>query len=278
MCINVLIRWNLFVKQINLMLESVAKWPYPPREYSVKSSVEFAPLRKKSLSQQIAERIHESIRTGELQADDRLPTEGELAERFQVSRPTVREALKRLAAQNLIHSRRGPTGGTFVARPQLSDVSEQLTSLSTLLVGMGTFSSADIIEARSALEQLCCRLAAAKMTTDGHQAMVAALERQEDDTSSAEAFCAADVDFHRALADATGNPLIQLIMHLVIEALQPVSNMVTVRYRDRTTVIAEHRQLLAYLSSGHSTEACALVHQQALRLGQQMEQARQDRR
>ena len=60
-----------------------------------------------SAGHQIAESIRALILGGKLVVDQRLPGEQELAARFGVSRPTVREALKRLAAQNLIRTRRG---------------------------------------------------------------------------------------------------------------------------------------------------------------------------
>ena len=66
-----------------------------------------------SLSIQIAEAIRNAIISGDLIVDERLPSEAELAEQFAVSRPTVREALKRLAAQSLIRTQRGATGGAF---------------------------------------------------------------------------------------------------------------------------------------------------------------------
>jgi len=73
-------------------------------------AINFQPLVAESLAKQIAENIRNSILDGSLKVDDQLPTEEVLAEKFNVSRPTIREALKRLAAQNLIRSRRGPTG------------------------------------------------------------------------------------------------------------------------------------------------------------------------
>ena len=87
------------------------------------TKLNYEPVVNVSLAKQISERILESITDGTLKADDQLPTEEVLASQFQVSRPTIREALKRLAAQSLIRSRRGPSGGTFVNRPSLVDVS-----------------------------------------------------------------------------------------------------------------------------------------------------------
>jgi DNA-binding FadR family transcriptional regulator len=102
-------------------------------------SIDFEPVSQKSLSRQIADQIRQAIIDGSLAADDRLPTEDELAARFSVSRPTIREALKRLAAQNLVRSKRGPTGGTFVNRPSVSDLSDSLAGATTLLMGLNAF-------------------------------------------------------------------------------------------------------------------------------------------
>ena len=74
------------------------------------------PNSASDLSAQIAKAIRDAIMSGQLIVDERLPSEAELSEQFNVSRPTVREALKRLGAQSLIRTRRGATGGAFVNR------------------------------------------------------------------------------------------------------------------------------------------------------------------
>ena len=73
------------------------------------TKLNYEPVVNVSLAKQISERILESITDGKLKADDQLPTEEVLTSQFQVSRPMIREALKRLAAQSLIRSRRGPS-------------------------------------------------------------------------------------------------------------------------------------------------------------------------
>ena len=79
------------------------------------------PKNPADLSAQIAKAIRDAIICGDLPVDERLPSEAELAEQFHVSRPTVREALKRLAAQSLIRTQRGATGGAFVNRLKFED-------------------------------------------------------------------------------------------------------------------------------------------------------------
>ena len=115
-------------------------------------SIQYEPVNTQSAALQIAEQIQQSITDGTLKANDKLPTEEELARQFNVSRPTIREALKRLAAKSLIRSRRGPTGGTFVNRPSQEDMVGTMTTAVGLMIGMGEFDLSDIAETRHELE------------------------------------------------------------------------------------------------------------------------------
>ena len=116
------------------------------------------------LSAQIAKAIRDAIMSGKLLVDERLPSEAELSEKFNVSRPTVREALKRLGAQSLIRTQRGATGGAFVNRIKFEDAYGQQITTSTLLLSMNDVSFAVACEARYALERACAPLAAARRT------------------------------------------------------------------------------------------------------------------
>ena len=236
-------------------------------------AIKFEPLVTESLAKQIAENIREAIVKGSLKVDERLPTEEELAARFEVSRPTIREALKRLAAQHLIRSRRGPTGGTFVNRPSQDEIRLKLTNAMTLLVGMGEFNLADIAETRQGLETLCCRLAAERRT-DAHLAALAVeLDIQRDPALSDVDFCASDVRFHRVLADATDNALLKFIVLTVIDALQPVANMVVYQFRERQRLVSQHESILAALQARDTDSAIAALNEQIADLGEKYAQA-----
>lgn len=199
---------------------------------------------KSSISKQIAEQLREAIVAGKFKIGQRLPTEDELAQRFGVSRPSVREALKRLAAQNLIRAKRGPTGGNFVIQPSYEDLAESLSGAATLLVGMGALGIDEIIEARRALQGSCLQLAAQNANAEHLQNIETALLRQSDPAISDEAFCQADVAFHRALVDATANGMLRFVMYTVIEALIPVTNMVVTVVRERSDIISIHQRML----------------------------------
>lgn len=238
-------------------------------------NLEIEPVAQRSLSSQIADQIRQAIIDGSLKADDRLPTEGELATRYQVSRPTIREALKRLAAQNLVRSRRGPTGGTFINKPSAEDLSDALTSATTLLVSMDSFSMQEISQTRLMMEQSCITLAAENISESQLNQLQQELLFQQSSTLSPEEFCASDVRFHRIIAEASGNRLLSFIMFSIIEALQPISNMVTFRFRERSVILEQHQKMLEALQTGDTTQAAALIAEQIHYLDEKYAEAQQ---
>lgn len=211
------------------------------------------------LAKQIADAIRAAILDGRLKVNDRLPTEEELARSFNISRPTVREALKRLAAQNLVHSKRGPTGGTFVLRPDPRGLSEAITASATLLVGMGAFDIDEIITARLETETICCRLAAQNHRPADLQAMAAEIALQAGGAITDEEFCASDVRFHRALVEAACNGPLALMMYTVVEAFIPITNLIVFRVRERRQVAAFHQRILDGVRDGTPEAAVAAL-------------------
>ncbi|MFK7867765.1 MAG: FadR/GntR family transcriptional regulator [Roseobacter sp.] len=199
------------------------------------------PTSPADLSAQIASAIRDAIVAGSLLVDERLPSEAELADHFDVSRPTVREALKRLAAQSLIRTQRGATGGAFVNRISFEEAYPQQITTSTLLLSMNAVSFGTACEARYALERACAPLSAIRRTADHLATMRAEIHRQSQPGLSDEAFCASDVAFHRALVDGAGNPVLSYQLAGAVEAMQPLMNMITFTARDRARIVDLHK-------------------------------------
>ena len=195
------------------------------------------------LSVEIATAIREAIVSGKLIVDERLPSEAELSSEFGVSRPTVREALKRLAAQNLIRTKRGATGGAFVNRLSFEEARGDLITTSTLLLSMNDVDFDTACEARFTLERACAPLSAQRRTADHLATMRAEITRQGQAGLSDETFCASDVAFHRALVDGAGNPVLSWQLAAAVEAIEPLMNMITYSQRDRDQIIALHTRI-----------------------------------
>ena len=201
------------------------------------------PKSSADLSAQIATAIRDEIIAGRLIVDARLPSEAELAEQFDVSRPTVREALKRLAAQSLIRTQRGATGGAFVNRISFPMAYAQQITTSTLLLSMNDVSFETACEARFALERSCATLSAQRCSADNLAAMRAEIHRQSQPGLTDEAFCASDVAFHRALVDGADNPVLSYQLAGAVEAMQPLMNMITFSARDRARIVTLHTRI-----------------------------------
>lgn len=227
----------------------------------------------RSLPDQIAEAIRDRIVAGELSLDQRLPTESELAESFGVSRPTIREALKRLAAKNLIRSKRGVSGGNFITVPTDDQVRSDLRTTATLLVSHQIFSLADVAESRRLLESDCARLAAERRDSADLHALHDALERQERTDLSDEQFCEADVTFHSLVAQAAHNPVLDYVMVFALEALHPSTNLIINRFRQRGEVTALQRRLLEAIEKRDPETASRVVHAQMDHLDQIYDEA-----
>jgi len=222
------------------------------------------PKSPADLSAQIAKAIRDDIISGALPVDERLPSEAELSDHFNVSRPTVREALKRLGAQSLIRTQRGATGGAFVNRLKFEDAYGQQITTSTLLLSMNDVSFATACEARYALERACAPLSAERRTADHLATMRAEAHRQSQPGLTDEAFCASDVAFHRALVDAAGNPVLSYQLAGAVEAMQPLMNMITFTARSRERIIGFHCNIADALEGHDAIEADAQLAQLAL--------------
>ena len=215
-----------------------------------------------SLSKQITDQIRQSILDGSLKVDQRLPSEDLLAKRYKVSRPTIREALKSLAAQKLIYTRRGPTGGSFVNQPSIDELIDTLAGCSRIMVGTKRFSPQEVNQARRLLVQLCCKLAAYNRNNKDIELLRLRLAEQENSSLTADEFCSADVAFYRVIIDATGNRMLSFIMSSVLESMQSIPDIVGYRFSCRQSILSEHHRMLSAIEQGEPELAASLASQQ----------------
>lgn len=152
---------------------------------------------RRSLADVVFDRMQRAIKSGAYRPDERLPTEHELAAEFEVSRPVVREALRRLREQGLIYSRQG--AGSFVRTIGLKQPLGfgQLENVSDLL---------NCYEFRLTLEPEAAALAAERHGPVTLGATAAALDLMRDATNRQSHREDADFQFHLAIAVASENP------------------------------------------------------------------------
>ena len=157
--------------------------------------------------QKVADKIETLITDGGILPGERLPAERKLAIRLQVSRSSVREALRILVQKGLIEIRRGVTGGAFVKTPSFKRHSESLESL----LQFNRLSLDQIAEFRNQIESGVTILAAAKANSDDLRMLNSRLERVRSLLARGRAgidrFIEADKAVHLCIANIAGNPL-----------------------------------------------------------------------
>jgi GntR family transcriptional repressor for pyruvate dehydrogenase complex len=187
--------------------------------------------------------ILEAIATGRLHPGDRLPSEVEQARGFQVSRATVREALRSLAEAGLISTVQGRGGGSFVNRLDSGPVERNLSEAMGLLLHVDAISVGELLEARRALEGTCARLAATRRDPPDLAAMAEILEQARDDTLSADAWLDLDIRFHRVIARSSANRVLLVPLAALHAVVQPRLNQTIMPLLRRSEINAEHQAI-----------------------------------
>lgn len=227
-----------------------------------------------SLPDAVSDRLAGRILDGRLTPGDRLPGERELAEQLGVSRIVVRESLGRLQARGLIEIR--PGVGAFVVPMPDHSVTEPL-GLYIRRHGVG---HVHLFEVRRALEPHIAA-AAARRHDPRALALLAATQRRtaaaaadlartstdpEDDADDEvgrdeplEAFAWADLSFHVHLAQASGNPLFELLLLPLVEPLLAVRRAGARRPGAADRATAEHAAILAAVVAGDPDDAAAAM-------------------
>jgi GntR family transcriptional repressor for pyruvate dehydrogenase complex len=215
-----------------------------------------ASLSRRSLADQVADALAQYILDEGLQEGDSLPSTAELAERFDVSRTVVREALADLAGRGVLTRSQGRE--SIVATPG----SSELTSLLQFRLRRSDMATDDIFECRSALELTTARGAALRATEQDVADLWELLDAL-DNAKGDKNFHQADIALHRGIAVASGNSLVVLILDALVDLLREVRITAT---RNRKAgggtldaVVEQHRRIVQAIADGNADKAEAAM-------------------
>lgn len=213
--------------------------------------------------EQVADQLRQLIVQGDLSPGDRLPSEGDVATAFGVSRGTVREALRVLASANLLYSVRGATGGTFVAQSDPTAISEYLETGLGLLSGTEAISLDELLEARELLEVPATQLAAERRTeqhlVDLHRAVEA--ERAETGVRFHH-----HRRFHVLVLEASGNSLLQM---MTVPVFGVIRSQFVIQPSERELwagIDGDHVEILRLIEDGDGDGAAQAMQNHLVRL------------
>ncbi|HSP17826.1 MAG TPA: FadR/GntR family transcriptional regulator [Thermoanaerobaculia bacterium] len=186
---------------------------------------------------QVVRHVAILIERGELKPGDRLPPERELAQDLGVSRPTVRAGLHALAAMGVTDSRQG--AGTFITEgpPRLG------AGPLSFLAALHGFTRDQIFEARKVLEVGAAGLAAERGLNDRLAPMAEEVTGMFASLTEPQTFLLHDVHFHRAVAAASGNPVLLALVEMVSSLVYEVRRVSVERAHDLKESAEMHRRI-----------------------------------
>jgi GntR family transcriptional repressor for pyruvate dehydrogenase complex len=172
-------------------------------------------VRTARLYEQIVQQIEESILQGVLKPGDQLPAERELALRFGVSRTAVREAVKALREKGLVEAYSGK--GTFITNGTSQAIRQSLDLMVRISQNDG---ASHLAEVRMILEPEIAALASQRIEDQLLSTMREAVGTMDRSLHDPDGYIEADLDFHLALAEAAGNPVILSLLDSIVGLLR----------------------------------------------------------
>jgi DNA-binding FadR family transcriptional regulator len=229
-----------------------------PKGIATAATARRAERRLREKPKQIATEVRDLIVRGELSEGDSLGHEPELVERFGVSRPSLREALRILETEGLISVVRGVLGGVVVHAP-----SQKMTARTAALVLQArNVSLADVFEARSLIEPVAVRVVASSRGRKAAAAHLrACIEEQGRVIDDPDAFGRANARFHERIVALAGNQTLAIVAEMLNEIVARAVTAVSQSDDGRDTVatrrkgIRSQQHLVELIRTGKSVEA-----------------------
>jgi GntR family transcriptional repressor for pyruvate dehydrogenase complex len=205
---------------------------------------------------QVVAHVRNLIERGALKPGDRLPAERDLATQIGVSRPTIRAGLRTLAAMGVVRSRHG--SGTYIpdGPPALN------TDALSFLAALHGFTREEMYEARRILEVGAAGLAAERATSDQVATLAEEVASLFASMQDPQVFLVHDINFHRGVASASGNPIVASLVEMVSAMYYESRRETAVRAseRDLRDAAEMHRRIYQAIRARDAETARRAMH------------------
>lgn len=212
-------------------------------------------IQRRKLSDQVLERLQELIVSGEIAAGDPLPSEHELMERFGVGRPAVREALQSLNTMGLITVSHGER--SRVNALSAETVLRQGDAVARVLLSTGPQNLEHLKEARRLFEIGMVRVGTPKATPEDIADLRRLIDRQRSHLGDPAAFIGTDIDFHRRIAQLSGNPICSAVSEAMLGWLFRFHSDLLIWSGHEDLTLAEHGAIVDAIEAGDVARAAA---------------------
>ena len=224
----------------------------------------FKPIRQLRVFEEIVTQLKESILTGRFKTGDKLPTERELVEEFQVSRVAIREALRTLENSGFIVTRQGASGGAYV-----TDLSfEFLANAFVDLFLADKISIPELHRVRLIMEPEIAKLAALAITPESTQRLMRALEAEEAPAASLSEDIKIKTLVHYILAEMCGNRFLEAIVRSAMKLTHTLIQMVNPAPPYAMHPAGMHRPIVEAVLRGDPEASSIAMHKHTLEFGE----------
>ena len=196
-----------------------------------------AATKTEKVSDRIIDQIRDAVLSGRLKPGDRLASEKELIAQFEVSKATMREALRVLEAMGLVEIRKGTQGGVFVAEVDMKTTVHGIMNF----LHFKSVSVRDITMLRFMIEPSVAHLASLVRSQEDIDNLTEILEQHDGDRATV---AGREIGFHRYLARMAGNPMLILIMDFLDNLLRDLKDHMDLPPEFYSSIKESHRRIL----------------------------------
>lgn len=221
--------------------------------------------RPQKRSELVAREIVRDIVSQGLQCKDKLPTEAEMLVRYNVSRSSLREALRLLEVQGLITIRPGPGAGTLVGNVDASNLAS--TMMMYLHMGQATFG--DLLNAWLMVEPLLAKMAA---ESNDRQRVSDEMSPFLEGACGEQRELAAGLNFHDVVAVLAGNGVLTLMLGAIGFLVTEQVRLSIPDFQLSDDTVCAHEQLAKAIIDGNGAEAFSLMHDHVKQVMEEIQQ------
>jgi GntR family transcriptional regulator, sialic acid-inducible nan operon repressor len=205
------------------------------------------PILRRKLSDEVFIRLKALIISGELEPGDEMPSERDLMARFGVGRPAIREAMQALAKMGLVAISHGERAKVLELTAR--SIFRQMDDSAKIMLSKSSDSLEHLKSARIFFERGMVREAAQKATEADVQKLRGLLERQRASLGNADAFISADMKFHTAIAEISGNPIYVAVSEAMLGWLKEYHTEMLIWTGKEKYTLAEHEDIIRCLEA-----------------------------
>lgn len=238
----------------------------------------FTPIRQSRVSEKVAKQLKQSIILGTLKAEDKLPSERDLAEQFQVSRVAVHEALRSLEMAGFIVTRQGPMGGCYVTDLTFES---SVTAFQDLFVAE-KISIEEVHQVRSLVESEIARRAALNVSPAYASRLRESVAKEDYPVDTLSEDIERKMEVHFILAEMCGNRFLEALerslMGLIRIAVETMDKEAGTNHFLGLHPPGMHKPIIEAVIAGDAEAAAIAAKQHATQYGENLRQAEKDYR